>query len=350
MTNKVLKWGMVIVLACLAIVACFTAVTPALAHPALTMPDFAHQHGALSLVGFGGMIINRQNLSAMFTGFNTVFQQAFDGAPTDWNKIAMRVPSTTSQEQYGWLKNISAFREWIGDRVIQNLASSDYTLKNKPWENTVGVDRDDIDDDKLGIYTPIIQQLGLSAKQHPDELIFELLKQGFSKTCYDGQYFFDTDHPVLSGETVTSVSNFGGGAGEPWFLMDDTRAIKPLIYQVRKDYKFVAMDKDDDESVFTRKQFRYGVDARSNVGFGLWQLAYGSKQALDATAYAAARTAMMNIKGDNGKPLGIRPTLLVTTPANEQAALNVLQAERLANGATNVYRNTAKLLVTSWLA
>jgi phage major head subunit gpT-like protein len=349
MKRSSFKWGMVAILAAVATTALSAFAAP-MAHPVFTMPSMA-SHEGLALVGVGGMIVNRQNLNAMFVGFQTVFQNAFQGAPSDWNKIAMMVPSTTSEEQYGWLKAMTTFREWIGDRVIQNLASSDYTIKNKPWENSVGVDRDNIEDDKIGIYTPMIQQLGLDAKQHPDQLVFDLLKQGFTRTCYDGQYFFDTDHPVLLADgSLGSVSNFQGGAGRSWFLIDDTRAIKPLIHQVRKDYKFVAMDKDDDEAVFSRKELRYGVDARSNVGFGLWQLAYGSKQALTTANYAAARTAMMELKGDNGKPLGVRPTLLVVAPGDEGAALEVLTSERNANGATNVYRNTAKPLITSWLA
>lgn len=296
------------------------------------------------------MIINQQSLAAAFTGFKTLFQNAFAGAPSDFEKIAMVVPSTKAVEVYPWMGQTTAFREWIGDRVIQNLMAHDFSIRNKSFENTVGVNRDDMEDDSLGIYAPMISQLGIDAKQHPDQLVFALLAAGFTTLCYDGQNFFDTDHPVLSGGAEVSVSNHGGGSGTPWFLMDMTRAVKPLIFQKRRDYSFVAMDRPDDESVFTRKLFRYGVDARVNVGLGLWQLAYGSKQALDADSYAAARTAMMELRGDNGKPLGIRPTLLVTPPSLEKQALEVLKAERDAYGATNVYRDTAQLLVTPWLA
>lgn len=302
------------------------------------------------LASFAGLTVNRQNLADMFRGFQTVFQKAFDGAESQIHSIAMRVPSTTGEEKYAWLGTVTRFREWLGDRVIQNLMSYDYTLKNKSYENTVGIDREDIEDDRLGIYTPVISQLGMDARQHPDELGFALLAAGFATLAYDGQYFFDTDHPVLGVDgAVTSTANMTAGAGNPWFLIDDTRAIKPLIHQERKAYKFVAMNREEDEGVFTRKQFRYGVDGRLNFGFGLWQLAWGSKAVLDAAGYAAARTGLMSLKGDNGKPLGVRPTLLVCGPSNEKAALDVLQAERLANGATNVYRNTAKLIVTPWL-
>ena len=43
------------------------------------------------------------------------------------------------------------------------------------------------------------------------------------------------------------------------------------------------------------------------MGYGLWQLAYASKQALDLQAYADARASMQSQKADNGKPLVIPP-------------------------------------------
>ncbi|MFW5838255.1 MAG: Mu-like prophage major head subunit gpT family protein [Desulfovibrionaceae bacterium] len=297
------------------------------------------------------MIINRANLSALFTGFKLVFNKAFQDAKSDFEKIAMVVPSSTSQEVYAWLGATTRFREWVGDRVIQNLKSHDFTIRNKPFEDTVAVKRAAIEDDQYGVYNPLVGQLGEDARTHPDELVFALLASGFDSACYDGQYFFDTDHPVL-GEAgaVQSVSNMQAGASTPWYLLDTSRIVKPLIFQKRKDYKFAALDKETDENVFMRDEYIYGVDARCNVGFGLWQCAFGSKAELTTENYAAARAAMMGLKGDNGKPLGIRPSLLVVPPTLESAALEVVKAERNADGATNVYRDSAEILVTPGLA
>lgn len=296
------------------------------------------------------MIINRANLTALFTGFKTIFNDAYETAPSDWERVATLVPSSTAQETYAWLGSSTSFREFVGERVIQNLASHDYTIRNLPFENTVGVDRDALEDDTFGVYRPLIAGLGQDAKTHPDELIFDLLANGFSRKCYDGQNFFDADHPVLMNGVEASVSNLQAGAKTPWFLLDVSKAVRPFIFQKRRDYQFVAMDKADDEGVFMRKQYRYGVDARVNAGYGLWQFAYASQADLTPQNYGAARAAMMSVKGDNGKPLNVRPTLLVVPPSLEGAGLEVLQAERLANGATNVYRNTAELLVTPWLS
>lgn len=307
--------------------------------------------GAAMTIGLAGLVVNRANLASMFTGFKTAFNAAYMGAQSQWEQIAMRVPSTTKQEVYAWLGSITRFREWIGDRVLQNLMTHNFTIVNKSFENTVGIDRDDVEDDSYGVYTPLIANLGQDAKTHPDELVFALLAAGFTGVCYDGQYFFDTDHPVLDAAGVAqSVSNHGGGSGTPWFLLCTNRMVKPIIFQDRKGYKFVSMTNETDENVFNSKKFVYGVDARCNVGYGLWQMAYGSKATLDATSYAAARAAIMSFKGDNGKPLGLVPDLLVVPPSLEGTGLSLLQAEKNANGADNIYRNTAKLLVSPWLA
>lgn len=297
------------------------------------------------------MIINRSNLGLLFTGFKASFQNAFAGVSPDFQQFVLEVPSSTSKEVYAWLGKTTGFREWVGDRVIQNLATHDYTITNKSFENTVGVPREAIEDDTYGVYSPLMAQLGQDAAQHPAELLYSLLKAGFGQACYDGQYFFDTDHPVVDENGVEqSVSNSGGGSGAPWFLLDTSRIMKPLILQKRKGYNFVNMDGEKDENVFMRKEYVYGVDARLNVGYGLWQLAYGSKQTLDATSFNAAYAAMMALKGDKGKPLGIKPTLLVCGPTHRAAALEVVKSERAANGATNINRDAVDVLVTPWLA
>jgi phage major head subunit gpT-like protein len=61
--------------------------------------------------------------------------------------------------------------------------------------------------------------------RHPDELVFGLLKDGFTAECFDGQPFFDPDHPIeLHEGTTVSVSNMQDGAGRAWFLSRTRRA------------------------------------------------------------------------------------------------------------------------------
>jgi len=296
------------------------------------------------------MIINQANLLTIYTGFRTVFNQAFEQAPSQYERVAMTVQSSTKQETYGWLGQSTRFREWLGERVIQNLQAHDFTIRNRSFENTIGVNREDIEDDQFGVYAPLFSQLGMDAKCHRDELVFELLKAGFDTTCYDGTPFFGSAHPYVdrAGKAKTQ-SNTGGGSGTAWYLIDASKMVKPIIVQMRKDYNFVSLDRETDENTFFRKQYVYGTDARLNVGVGLWQLAYASKQTLDDTNFWAAIQAMQSVKGDSGKPLNIRPTLLVVPPSLEQKARELLERERNAAGESNILRNRTDLLVTQWL-
>ena len=295
------------------------------------------------------MIINSQNLSILNQAFNASFQSGLTSAAPMWGQCASLVPSTTSEQKYGWLGKITKFRDWIGERQYQNLVAHDYAIKNKTWENTVDVSRDEIEEDQYGIYAPVVEQLGQDAALHPDEMVFGLLKAGFTTPCYDGQYFFDTDHPVGAPGAQASVSNFQGGSGTPWFLLDTTKVLKPVIYQKRRPYTITPKTSLTDDNVFGQNKFVWGADGRGNVGFGLWQLGYASKQALTVQSYADARAEHQSIVGDNGKPLVIRSAELWVPPSLEQEALECVQAERLANGATNVMRNLSKVVVCPWL-
>lgn len=297
------------------------------------------------------MEVNRASLAGINTSFNTIFNGALGGVMPTWNKVAMQVPSTTRENDYRWLAKLRGMREWIGDRVIENVAKDGYKVVNKPFENTIGVDRDDIEDDQIGIYNPLVADLGQTAAEHPDTLVWELLQSGFTETCFDGQYFFDTDHPVIAADgSQTSVSNFPGGAGTAWYLLDTTRAIKPLIFQLRRAAQLTALTSLDDPNVFFKKQFIWGTDMRAAAGFGLWQLAYASKQDLTVANYMAARAAMQGMTGDHGRPLRLKPTLLVVPPSLESNGLTVLKAERDANGATNIAKDLGTLHVETLLA
>jgi phage major head subunit gpT-like protein len=297
------------------------------------------------------MQLTSANLNSLRVGFNGAFKKGIGQVPSQWDRIATLVRSTQKEQKYGWLGKMPNVREWIGPRAVQNLMEHDYSIKEKPFELTIGVDRDDIETDNLGIYGPMFESMGESTAAFPNQLIFDLLKLGWDRECYDGQGYFDTDHPVLDadGETIT-VANTDGGSGANWFLMDTNRALKPLILQRRKDFTFAAKDRDTDGNVFDENEALYGTDARMNAGYGFWQNSWGSKQALNGDNYAQARAALTGMKGDYDRPLGLMPNLLVVPPALEGMGRKILKNETAPNGETNEWQGTAELLVVPWLA
>ncbi len=299
------------------------------------------------------MIINTDNLTKLRTGFSAAYKRGLRQEASSYGKVATIVPASTKEQRYGWLGKVPNVREWLGPRQIQNLTEADYTIRERVWEMTIGVDRDDIETDNLGIYTPLFEEMGDSTTAFKDQLVWGLLAAGFATNCYDGQFFFDTDHPVLDANgNATIVANTDGGAGTAWFLLDVSRPLKPIILQTRRDFgEIIARDKATDDNVFDLNEYRYGVDARMNVGFGFWQFAWGSKQALNAANYEIARSALIGMKGDYGRPLGGgRNLLLVVPPSLEGAGRGIVQSQLVNGGESNKWAGTATLEVVPWLA
>jgi len=291
-------------------------------------------------------VITPQLLSAAGIGFNTSFNQGVEQVTVSWPRIAMLCPSFGSAEIYPWLKTLPGMREWIGERFINRLEAEGFRVANRKFEETYAVRREDLEDDKLGLYGPAFKMLGESAAQLPDELVWALLPQGFATVTWDGQYFFDTDHPVLAKDgSVKSVSNFGGGTGPAWYLVKTTGIRRPFIFQRRTEVEFVRKDRIDDDNVFLSDEFLYGTRLRCNAAFGFWQLIYVSRQPLTTASFNTAYDAMCAITGDYDRPIDTKPNLLIV-PTNLRGAANeVISAERLADGATNTNRGLVEILV-----
>lgn len=306
--------------------------------------------GALS------MLVNSQTLDLAVKGFKAVYTEANLAAPSHADKIAMTVPSSSRDETYGWLGQFPRLREWLGPRHVNSLKAHGFTIKNRKFEATVAIPRDDISDDRLGIYKPMFSEMGRDTRSHPDELIFDLLKSGFNELCFDGQSFFSDTHPVelTAGEPPTDFSNFQDGTGPAWYLLDTSRGVKPIIWQEREAYEFQSITDTNAKHVFMNDEYVYGVRARVIAGFGLWQLAFGTKADLTVQSYADARAAMMSFKSDGGRILGINPSVLVVPPTLEYAALSLLNAAdaksyELGSPVSNPYKGTAELIVSPYL-
>lgn len=295
------------------------------------------------------MIINADALARVYTAFSAVFNNAFQATETWYEQVAMTVPSNTRIMDYKFLLDFPTVREWLGDRQINPLEPKTYQVESKDWEATIEIERNDVEDEQLGLYNPIIAAMAEEAKRHPEKLMAELLKNGSTASCYDGNYFFAGDH--LVGNQTASNYDAADPPSEAWYLIDRTRAIKPFIFQLRRGVQLVRMDRPDDEHVFLRRKFRYGVDYRGAAAYGLWQLAFCSTQELNSTNYAAARAAMMSHTNGEGVPLGIKPTLLIVPPALEARAREILHAQFIIGDNTvggsksNIWQGSADLLV-----
>src|SRR5690606_7213693 len=159
------------------------------------------------------------------------YTRGLTAAKPQWSMIATEVPSTGAANFYGWLKDLPGIVEWTGARQLADMGKHGYSIENKTFESSISVSRDNVDDDQIGHYIVVAQNYGDQVAYFPDTLCYPILAAGFSTLCFDGQNYFDTDHP-LETTPATTFSNVVGDpstdTGEPWFLIDDTKVLKPV--------------------------------------------------------------------------------------------------------------------------
>ncbi|WP_274571558.1 Mu-like prophage major head subunit gpT family protein [Neisseria leonii] len=293
-------------------------------------------------------------LTAITAAFRKEFANGLQSVQPSYQAIAMTVPSTTAINTYAWLGKFPQMREWVGARQIERMAKEAMSLANKKFEATVSVERTDIEDDQVGMYRPMMAAMGESAASLPDTLVWGLLRAGKTTFCYDGQYFFDTDHPVSSktdgtgGNTPTANLTVGTDEDVPnWYVVDDTKTLKPLVFQSRTEPEFEAkFDPAKSDKVFMEDVYLYGSRRRCAAGFGLWQLAHlAEKTALTKANLEAIIVKMQRIEADGGYKLNVKPSLLIVPPELEGKARELLEADKI-NGTTNTFKGRLKLHVS----
>lgn len=159
------------------------------------------------------MELNTAALVGFRTKYETLFNQAFSVAEPQVDKVAVRVDSgPVEQVVHRWLRGLPGMREFLDTRTINNVDSDGLTIKNKEWEDSIGIPRRELERDQHRLYEPMVSRMGQVAKLHRDELAFGLLSDALatpsSYKAYDGDNFFGTH----STKRKTSFSTLGSGA------------------------------------------------------------------------------------------------------------------------------------------
>jgi phage major head subunit gpT-like protein len=168
-------------------------------------------------------------------GLRAAFIKAFNNAenPSDVMPFILETTSDGADEAYGWLGQAPSMNEWVDERKLKSLNSFNYKLVNKDYEATLSVDRNALDDDRLGAVQVRINDLATKARIHPRKLFFAALLAGTSELCYDGQPFFSASH--VEGDSGTQ-SNIQTGTGTTLAqLKDDIDAAESKMMGFKDD-------------------------------------------------------------------------------------------------------------------
>jgi phage major head subunit gpT-like protein len=187
------------------------------------------------------MLITKAVLQALQTSVSQIFRSAYRDTPTPILQLATRVTSNHKVETYGWMQRLLEMREWIGPRVIQGLNTQAYTLENKKFEATLGVDVDEIADDSLGLFAPRVAEFGRVAARLWERLLIDALVNGNAATSlgFDGLPFFSTAHTLNPAGTQ---SNSISGATSAFSETNLDIAINAMRRYTGEDGRFLGVN------------------------------------------------------------------------------------------------------------
>lgn len=115
--------------------------------------------------------------------------------------------SDQAGETYGFLGQSPVMREWLAGRNAKGMRANTWAITNKHYEATLEVRKTDVRRDKTGQIMVRVQEFADKTLSHWASLASTLLVNGATTVCYDGQYYFDTDHSEgSSGSQSNSIT------------------------------------------------------------------------------------------------------------------------------------------------
>lgn len=188
--------------------------------------------------------------SALINAYTSVTGSAttcYDGQ----NLVSASHPGYSTQSNYGSTTTLSAAAVQAGMIAMQSLVDD----QGKPW----------------GI-RPNLLIVGPALEFRAREIIqssIVVAKVG-EGTAGTGATASTPYKNVLEGAMdILVVPYLIGSAAYYWYLVDTTAAVRPVIFQVRTEPEFTALESQS-EAGFMRDEFFYGVRARYAVGGGFW--------------------------------------------------------------------------------
>ncbi len=229
-------------------------------------------------------------LAALRTRLSKAFTDAMVNAPVFSDSLGLYTKTDIDTESLtlDWLATLGPMREWVGPRIVEGFKERSYQITTKHYEKTVEINKDKLDDSPMTAISSEETRMRLfteAARKLEDDLLVDssigLIVNGHSRTGYDGQNFFDTDHP-------TDIDNVTG---------------------TQSNYE--------------------------STGF-----------ALTAANLQTAWARMVGFRGENGRPLGAAPNVLVIPVALKKTADDILTAQYGSSGASNTQVGMIPRVVT----
>lgn len=247
--------------------------------------------GALDAPRQGGSSPDAAKIEAAYIGFGTMLHQRMSSPESIYQRISTVARTNNLLDRQLWLNAIPTMSQWIGDKNVKALSAESLPIVTSPHEASLGVSKHDILNDRFGLYTSRIGEMGDAWWWGLDQIALVMLCAGLQGTTlgstYDGQNLIDTDHTVRSNDT----------------------------------------------------------------GVAAFQQSNKVAGAFSAAVYQSAWNAYLNFKDENNIPRNLRNRrmMLLHGPANRIAVRNVLQQDIATGLVQNLDKGTAEPVCCNWI-
>lgn len=125
-----------------------------------------------------------------------------------WSNVVRRVDTDDLDgETHDWLGGVEQMRERKGDPRFGELELYPFFIGNRFFQAGLTIKKGIWDHGKRGLIMARIMDQTTLAGTHPGELLQEAIQNAGARTCYDGQFFYDTDHPITVNGAAATQSN-----------------------------------------------------------------------------------------------------------------------------------------------
>lgn len=154
-----------------------------------------------------GQIVTSDIVKNLLPGLKTTFMQGWtaQNANLPYKGLVTEVPSTLPSENYAWLGQVPAVRQWTDERIPKGLSEFSYSIKNLKWENSIKIDAEVLEDEQYGQVKMRVGQLPGAIARHQNKLVMSQFTLGDSTVCYDGANFFSASHSEGNSGTQTNL-------------------------------------------------------------------------------------------------------------------------------------------------
>lgn len=241
----------------------------------------------------GGVLLTQRQVIGRY------FWRYMEEAVNDWApEIANLFQSDhVLSERVGWMGSPPSFKEWAGDRAGKNLQENFVDVLLRLYEATEEWMREEFTMDKSDQVMTRIDELAVRGVNHWGSLLTDLIVAGETKTGYDGQFFFDTDHSEGSSGAQSNILTVTGLANPQLATPVEVEGI------VRDGMARIMGFLDDEGEPFAIRGRRWLL----MVPTGLWKSATA---ALSAPVIVSGSNAVTNVLA----ALGDRQVTLVQNP------------------------------------